>query len=79
MRQWEHKIVIDRVLMSQTVADASEDPEREQLLDRYGLEGWELVSVVAQSYRRETDPTIHYNYTLFRYYFKREIQAAGKA
>jgi Domain of unknown function (DUF4177) len=73
MRHWQYKIIVDRVLTTQTTADSSEDLEREQMLDRHGQDGWELVSVTAQSYRRETDPTIHYNYTFYRYFFKREL------
>ncbi len=55
-------------------SDLIEDSEREQILDTYGRDGWELVSVVLQSYRRESDPVSFYNYMFFRYYFKREIE-----
>ena len=79
MRQWQYKVIVDRVLSTQIAHDVTEDLEREQLLNRQGEDGWELVSVTAQNYRRETDPTINYNYTFFRYYFKREIDAAVKS
>jgi hypothetical protein len=74
MRRWQHKVVLDKILVGVMVPDLAEDVERQEILDRYGQDGWELVSVVLQSYRRETDPTIHYGYTFFRYYFKRELE-----
>jgi hypothetical protein len=74
MRRWQHKVILDKVLVGMTVPESDEDPERAEILDRYGRDGWELVSVVLQSYRRETDPTVYYGYTFFRYYFKREIE-----
>jgi hypothetical protein len=78
MRRWQHKVVIDRVLAGQTTPDSSEDSEREEILNSYGRDGWELVSVVLQSYRRESDPVVLYGYTIFRYYFKREIEESPK-
>ncbi len=74
MRRWQHKVVIDKVLAGQTVQNSNEDPEREQILDSYGRDGWELVSVVIQSFRRESDPLVLYGHMFFRYYFKREIE-----
>jgi len=78
MRRWQHKVVIDKVLSRQTTSDSSEESEREELLDSYGQDGWELVSVVLQSYRRESDPVVLYGYTIFRYFFKREIEESQK-
>lgn len=77
MRRWQHKVVIDKILAGQMVPASSEDFEREEILNSYGQDGWELVSVVLQSYRRESDPTVFYGYTFFRYYFKREIEESG--
>jgi Domain of unknown function (DUF4177) len=76
MRRWQYKVVIDKVLAGTMTTDSAEDPEREGILDSYGRNGWELVSVVLQSYRRESDPTVLYGYTFFRYYFKREVEGA---
>jgi hypothetical protein len=74
MRRWQYKVVIDKVLMGQKIADLAEDSEREAILDSYGRDGWELVSVVLQGFRRESDPLVMYGHTLLRYYFKREIE-----
>jgi hypothetical protein len=78
MRRWQYKVVIDRILAGQMTPGSSEDSEREQILNVYGQDGWELVSVVVQGYRRESDPTTYYGYTVFRYYFKRVIEEAGE-
>jgi hypothetical protein len=78
MRQWQHKVVINKVRAAQMITDSSEDTEREEILNSYGREGWELVSVVLQSYRSKSDPMVLYGYTFFRYYFKREIEASQK-
>jgi hypothetical protein len=78
MRRWQHKVIIDRVLAGQMMPGSSEDSEREEILDAYGKDGWELVSVVLQNYRRESDPTILYGYSFYRYYFKREIDESPK-
>ena len=40
-----------------------------------GAEGWELVAVINQSYRRNTDPTVLYGYTILTYHFKKPIEA----
>ena len=74
MRRWQHKVVIHRVLTGQLIGGSAEDSEREEMLDSYGRDGWELTSVILQGYRREGDPTLFYGYTFFHYYFKREIQ-----
>ena len=55
MRRWQHKVVTDNVLMGQVIPDLSEDPVREEILNSYGRDGWELVSVVLQGFRRESD------------------------
>jgi hypothetical protein len=74
MRRWQHKVVIEKVMAAAMSTDSVEDTEREKTLDSYGRDGWELVSVVLQSYRRESDPIVAYNYMFCRYYFKREVQ-----
>jgi hypothetical protein len=74
MRRWQYKVVSDKVLAGAMMPDSAEDPESEGILDAYGRDGWELVSVVLQNYRRETDPTVLYGYTFFRYSFKREVE-----
>jgi hypothetical protein len=78
MRRWQHKVVIDRVPAGPMTGDSSEDTEREEILNSYGRNGWELVSVILQSYRRESDPLVLYGYTYFRYYFKKEIEESQK-
>jgi len=78
MRRWQHKVVVDKVLAGPVIPDSSEDSEREEILNSYGRDGWELVSVVLQSYRRESDPLVFYGYTYFRYYFRREIEESQK-
>ena len=77
MRRWQYKVVIDRILAGQMTPGSSEDSDREQILNAYGQDGWELVSIVLQSYRRESDPAVFYGYTIFRYYFKRLIEEPG--
>jgi len=74
MRRWQHKVVVHKILAKAITADLSEDQGRQEILDRYGQEGWELVSVVLQSFRRETDPTSLYGYTFLNYYFKKEVE-----
>jgi hypothetical protein len=77
MRRWQHKVVIQKIRASAGTPELYEDPERERLLDEYGQDGWELVSVVLQSYRRESDPLILYGCTFLSYYFKKEIPFAS--
>jgi hypothetical protein len=78
MRRWQYKVVIDKVLAGQMTPGSSEDSEREQILNAYGRDAWELVSIAVQSYRRESDPAVFYGYTIFRYYFKRVIEEPGE-
>jgi hypothetical protein len=73
MRRWQYKVVQHKALLSMSGADAADEQQREALLNAYGREGWELVSVTAQSYRREYDPTALQGYSFFAYYFKREV------
>jgi hypothetical protein len=73
MRRWEHKVVVHSIVAGQRSSDILEDREREEILDRYGRDGWELVSVVLQSYRRETDALALYGYAFMNYFFKREL------
>jgi hypothetical protein len=73
MPRWQYKVVVHRALVGIDLTESREDPERDELLNRYGQEGWELVSVISQSYRREYDSTAHYGYAMFSYFFKKKI------
>jgi hypothetical protein len=77
MRHWQYKVVVQKILVDPTTSALSEDHGREELLNRYGQEGWELVSVVLRSYRRSTDPTSLYGYTSLSYYCKKEAEPSG--
>jgi hypothetical protein len=72
MAIWEYKVVVQKVL---PIVDEprSLDDDRASMLNTHGMEGWELVSVINQSYRRESDPTTLYGYSIFSYFFKRLI------
>ena len=72
MKRWHYKVLVHKILVGKGDSELIEDPEREAILNRLGHDGWELVSVVQQSYRREYDPTTLYGYTFFSYYLKRE-------
>ena len=72
MRRWQYKVIQQRVLVSVGGSETEEDRGREALLNRLGHDGWELVSVTLQTYRREYDPTAMQGYALFTYFFKRE-------
>jgi hypothetical protein len=72
MTRWQYKVLVHKVLVGKSEVELTDDAEREAILNRCGHEGWELVSVVQQSYRREYDPTSLYGYTFFSYYFKKE-------
>jgi hypothetical protein len=76
MHRWQYKVVQHRVLVGLGGSEPEEDRVREELLDRYGRDGWELVSVSLQSYRREYDPTALQGYSFFSYFFKREEAAS---
>ena len=71
MIRWQYKVVQQRVLPSQKGKELDDHPEREVLLDGYGRDGWELVTVSSQSYRRDYDPTALQGYTTYSYFFKR--------
>jgi hypothetical protein len=73
MARWQYKVLVHKVLAGIGDAEVNEDPEREAFLNRYGAEGWELISVVQHSYRRESDPTVLYGYTFFSYYLKKLV------
>jgi hypothetical protein len=73
MRRWQYKVVQTKVLFSVGGSEFVEDTAREGLLNGYGQDGWELVSVGVQSYRREYDPTALQGYSFFSYFFKREV------
>jgi hypothetical protein len=72
MRRWQYKVVLHRSLLGVGGSEPREDREQEAFLDTFGREGWELVTVSVQSYRREYDPTALQGYSFFSYFFKRE-------
>ena len=76
MRRWQYKVVQHRVLVGVGGSEPEEDRGRQVMLDRYGRDGWELVSVALQSYRREYDPTALQGYSFFSYFLKREEPSA---
>lgn len=76
MGQWQYKVVVHKVLAPSGEGSLTIDVERASLLNVYGAEGWELVSVVNQNYRRESDPTTLYGYTVFSYYFKKPLEGS---
>jgi hypothetical protein len=76
MGQWQYKVVVHKVLVPAGESTLTLDVERASLLNIYGAEGWELVSVVNQNYRRDTDPTTLYGYSVFSYYFKKPAEGA---
>jgi hypothetical protein len=73
MRRWQYKVVQQKILLGQGGSEAAEDRNLEAMLDRYGREGWELVSVAMQSYRRDYDSTSLQGYSFFSYFLKREV------
>jgi hypothetical protein len=73
MQRWQYKVVQQKSLLSMGGSDAADEQQRETLLNAYGREGWELVSVTVQSYRREYDPTALQGYSFFSFFFKREV------
>ncbi len=72
MRRWQYKVVQQKTLLGMGGTEGDEDRTREAMLNRYGSEGWELVSVALQSYRRDYDPTALQGYSFFSYFLKRE-------
>jgi hypothetical protein len=68
---WEYKVAIHRVMIRMPDADSGEDASITALLDRYGSAGWELVSVISQTYRREYDPPSLYGQCVLQFYLKR--------
>ncbi len=73
MTRWQYKVVVHKVLANQNVPDSYEDLERQATLNLYGRDGWELVSVVLQTYRRDSDSMNAYGYTYFSYYLKKPL------
>jgi Domain of unknown function (DUF4177) len=71
MAQWEYKVVVQKLLTRVPEENIAPDLERTSLLNSYGAQGWELVGIMNQSYRRETDPTALYGYTIASYFLKR--------
>lgn len=74
MTRWEYKVVVHKMLTKAPDDNFSFDIERSSLLDSYGTDGWELVAIMNQSYRRDTDPTALYGYTIASYFLKRPMQ-----
>jgi uncharacterized protein YjhX (UPF0386 family) len=72
MSRWQYKVVEHKSLVGGAGSELREDREREAFLDRFGRDGWELITVTVQSYRREYDPTALQGYSFFSYFFKRE-------
>ena len=75
MARWQYKVVRQRVLPGKMGPETDEDPEREVVLNRYGREGWELVSVTSHTYRRDYDPTALQGYATYTYFFRKEVTA----
>lgn len=75
MHRWEYKVVVHKLLSNVPSEIFSQDFERSSLLNAYGSEGWELVGVMNQSYRRESDPTAMYGYTIASYFLKRPAES----
>lgn len=73
MAQWEYKVVVHKLLTKIPEETYATDPERTSFLNSYGAQGWELVGIMNQSYRRETDPTTLYGYTIASYFLKRPM------
>ena len=69
MMRWCYKVVVDKVLGVMPEQMVAHDLERSEMLNRHGAEGWELVAVINQKYRRDTDPTVLYDYTILTYHF----------
>jgi hypothetical protein len=76
MERWQYKVVLHKLLAPAAENTLTIDVDRAALLNIYGAEGWELVAVVSQIYRRDTDPTALYGYTIFSYYFKKPNEEA---
>ncbi len=74
MAQWEYKVFVHKLLSKVPSETFSQDLERSSLLNAYGSQGWELVGVMNQSYRRESDPTAMYGYTIASYFLKRPAE-----
>ena len=77
MVQWEYKVVVHKLLTRVPDNTFTSDLERASLLNTYGAQGWELVAVMNQSYRRESDPTALYGYTIASYFLKRPAERPG--
>jgi hypothetical protein len=77
MAQWEYKVVVHKLLTRVPDETFSPDVERTGLLNSYGVAGWELVGIMNQSFRRETDPTALYGYTIVSYFLKRPLLLAS--
>ncbi len=75
MAQWEYKVVVHKLLTKVPEEDFTPDLERTGMLNSYGAQGWDLVGVMNQSYRRETDPTALFGYTIASYFLKRPVQS----
>ena len=74
MTRWEYKVIVHKLLSKVSNETFSQDLERSNVLNEYGSQGWELVGVMHQSYRRESDPTAMYGYTIASYFLKRPVE-----
>jgi len=74
MTRWEYTVVVHKILSKVSNETFSQDLERSGLLNDYGAQGWELVGIMHQSYRRESDPTAMYGYTIASYFLKRPVE-----
>jgi hypothetical protein len=77
MAQWEYNVVVHRLLTRVPDKTFSPDVERRGLLNSYGPAGWELVGIMIQTFRRETNPTALYGYTIVSYFLKRPVSLAS--
>jgi Domain of unknown function (DUF4177) len=77
MTTWEYKVVVQKAPVCIPEAEPADDEALIRALDQYGVQGWELVSVVSQSYRREYDPATLYGLTILQLYFKRPRASGG--
>ncbi len=75
MARWEYKVVVHKLLTRVPDSTFTSDLERASLLNTYGAQGWELVGVMNQNYRRESDPTALYGYTIASYFLKRPVES----
>jgi hypothetical protein len=66
MRRWQYKVVVQRAIVRPETMDSADHSVNAEILDLYGREDWELVSVVLQNDRRDSDPLVFYSHTYYR-------------